>query len=318
MPKRFYADFDTLLAKWAGVESIDPTAMRGAVTDRMITIVEKFLGWEYQRVIPSQEWIIQTYVTQGPPPGYQIVGYREEVVSTSVVSSSGYSSTVTTEVQEYDKQRITNMYNSLKDMFFVDFIAQTSIGSSLGIGYDFFKDKIQFDSPLSPSMIVANLMDSSTIFTPLILLKALKENGQLDMTTFDAVPEWSYIKNPVLNWIANPTSFVDVQANLTADLLSSSMIAVGSDADNTISSTSSADLIFGNDGADTLQGNCGDDALLGGCIRDVVYLSINLSSSGSLNTIFSPLPAATLTPARPRFTCLPTSTPLCPSRRTAR
>lgn len=76
-------------------------------------------------------------------------------------------------------------YQLLKDKFYVDVIAQTPIGESLGLTHDFLLDSVSFDETLIYDQLIDNLSVPEQAFASFISSQVLAANDQLDLSIFE-------------------------------------------------------------------------------------------------------------------------------------
>ncbi|WP_456401420.1 calcium-binding protein, partial [Persephonella sp.] len=241
--KNIYERMDELLIKWVGLENISPDQMRGAVEERIISSVEKFLGIKYQRKIYTED-----------TGGRGIVGWRYEEVSLTdndtIASILPENISVTTEVLELDKQKILDIYEKIKSLMFINFVAQTKKGVELGLRYDFINDKIT----LNEDFLQKVTSDLTDITGNLMLIDSLQ---RLDMIKVDDIPDTGF-GTKLKDYLLGKLKIADVE-------ISSNNMEVVKGASNDIIETGAGDdTLKAGEGNDILVGGEGDDYLEGG------------------------------------------------------
>ncbi len=171
-------------------------------------------------------------------------------------------------MSQFQKDNITNAYNSLKNKLFVQFIAQTGIADKFDIAYDYPTDTIIY-SDNTYENIVRNTADSDAFNAAYIIAKMLADDGSLDVTKLANTIKSVGFGAQIINYLNSGLKFKN--GDFTYIEGSMPLYAIGTDADDTITGGDDADIIYGMDGNDIIYGMGGDDFLHGGRGNDTLY-----------------------------------------------
>jgi hypothetical protein len=192
--------------------------------------------------------------------------------------------------------------NTLKNKFFVDFIAQTALGKALGISHDFYLDYVKVNSTTIYDTLINALNDSDTALTALVTLKTLSMSGvisRVDLgTKFQNLGYGQAIldfidstRSPLGMAVGNQSDVLFVASNNAAlNGLSGQDVLIGDSQNNDLSGGLGEDVLIGGAGNDTLRGGSRHDALFGGDGNDTYVVdkdkgSVYISDSSGLDTI---------------------------------
>lgn len=171
-------------------------------------------------------------------------------------------------MSQFQKDNITNAYNSLKNKLFVQFIAQTGIADKFDIAYDYKTDTIIY-SDNTYENIVRNTADSDAFNAAYIIAKMLADDGSLDVTRLaNSIKSVGYGAQ-IINYINSGLKFKNGDFRYVEGTMP--LYAIGTDGNDTITGGDDADIIYGMDGNDLINGMGGDDFLHGGRGNDTLY-----------------------------------------------
>lgn len=171
-------------------------------------------------------------------------------------------------MSQFQKDNITNAYNSLKNKLFVQFIAQTGIADKFDIAYDYKTDTIIY-SDNTYENIVRNTADSDAFNAAYIIAKMLADDGSLDVTRLaNSIKSVGYGAQ-IINYINSGLKFKNGDFRYVEGPMP--LYAIGTDGNDTITGGDDADIIYGMDGNDLINGMGGDDFLHGGRGNDTLY-----------------------------------------------
>lgn len=167
-----------------------------------------------------------------------------------------------------DKKYIEGVYALIKDKIFVNFIAQTKIGNSFEINYDFLNDTIIYNDN-TYEKLVQNLTNQDVFLASYIITKILGIAGTLDVNKLAyAITEEGYGAS-LISYFNSGFKFLDSGEVAIVDA-NTPMYVIGTSGNDTITGTDNADIIYGMDGDDILNGGAGDDYLSGGLGNDTL------------------------------------------------
>ncbi|WP_456400303.1 calcium-binding protein [Persephonella sp.] len=260
--KNIYAQLDKLIAKWAEIDNIPEDKMRGVVEDRIISAVEKFLGIKYER---------KTYTAildQDNGAGV-IVGWDESNIPFSEDISIGtkigdyviVDISITTDVAQIDKEKILETYAKIKNMIFVNLIAQTEIGKEYGLSYNFINNSVEID----PSLFYSAILDKNIgdIAHNLYIVKALYDRGIFDISMLPNNALGDFYKS-VISGNAVEINSNEYNPHFTYFPENYIFFVKGSNQGDSIYGGSNRELLQAYEGDDYLNGDLGNDVLIGG------------------------------------------------------
>lgn len=171
---------------------------------------------------------------------------------------------ITLEQQPY----IETVYTQIKNKVFVDFIAQTKIGNSFEINYDFINDAIVYNDN-TYDKLVANLTNQELFLASYTITKNLGLSGALDVNKLAyAITEKGYGAS-LISYLNSGFQILD-SGEIKILEPNTPMYVIGTSGNDTITGTDNADIIYGMDGNDILNGGAGDDYLSGGNGNDIL------------------------------------------------
>ncbi|WP_297473422.1 calcium-binding protein, partial [Persephonella sp.] len=238
-----YTQLEELIMKWAGVDNIPEGEMRGAVENRIISVVEKFLGIKYERrVIEADPTHRAGRLLSIEIEEVSNSDFENKTVGDSVNGYVITKDTITTEVIDYDKAKILEIYDSIKNMFFINLVSQTGLGKELGISYDFVKDNVSVD--LNRFINVLENTDDDGLLYSSHIVKALYKTNKITMTQIFNID--SLTKN----------------VDLIKYILDTDNVSIGGTGNDEIHAGYGNDVIEGGTGNDILYGGHGSDTYI--------------------------------------------------------
>ncbi|WP_457642393.1 calcium-binding protein [Persephonella sp.] len=260
--KNIYAQLDELIAKWAEIDNIPKDKMRGTVEDRIISAVEKFLGIKYERKT-------YTAILEQDNGTRYIVGWDESNIPFSEDISIGtkigdyviVDISITTDVAQIDKEKILETYTKIKNMIFVNLIAQTEIGKEYGLSYNFVNNSVEID----PSLFYSAILDKNIgdIVHNSYIVKALYDRGIFDISMLPNNALGDFYKSVIYG------NAIEINSNeydpyFTYFPENYIFFVKGSNQGDSIYGGSNRELLQAYEGNDYLSGDLGNDVLIGG------------------------------------------------------
>jgi len=156
-----------------------------------------------------------------------------------------------TTIQDSAKTTLDGAYQNLKDVLYLNFISQTSMGQNLGLNYSFALDYINVDSNTVYDRLIQGVSNEKTAFAALIATKALASVGTISVSTLQSHISSSGYGQVLYDYLAGT-------ANINAGSANNDIILATSGADN-LNGLSGNDFFVGSAGNDTLNGGAGND-----------------------------------------------------------
>ena len=172
------------------------------------------------------------------------------------------------EIEKYKPENIRNAYKLLKDMLYVDFIAQTSFGKNFDINYDYAQNKLIPGEKVYEN-IIKNMTDSYSYIASYIIFQRLVRDKTINTGKLaSAIKHFGYGAHLIT--YSNSGSDLKYFKNVKSDG-KTPLHLFGSLKNDRISGANTPDIIYGNRGNDLIRGGSGDDFLHGGFGNDRIY-----------------------------------------------
>ena len=172
------------------------------------------------------------------------------------------------DLEQIKPKNLQKAYEILKNILYVNFIAQTHFGQKFDIKYDYPEDKIVPGDKVY-ERIIENMTVTDSYLASYIILERLRRDNSLDTKRFaDAISQAGYGAH-LITYYNSGASFRDFK-NYVSDGKTPLHIE-GLRKNDHINGANTPDIIYGNNGNDLIKGGAGDDFLHGGKGDDKIY-----------------------------------------------